>query len=207
VYIPRLHIITDTTVQQRYSHLALAEMAWAAGKCVVQYRNKQFSADQHLAEAQAIADLARETGNWLIVNDNVTLARGLNVQGIHLGQGDCDPRDAAELLGPGVCIGATVHSHTELDALRGAPIHYIGVGPVYGTQSKATGLPNLGLDGLAAICAASPWPVIAIGSIGLAQVDEVMAAGAHGIAVISAFCLSPNPQNVAAAFLAKLEAR
>jgi thiamine-phosphate pyrophosphorylase len=205
--IPRLHIITDTDGQQRWSHLELAKMAWTAGKCVVQYRNKRFSAEQHQLEAQAIADLAHATDNWLIVNDNVALACDLNAQGIHLGQGDCDPRYAAEWLGPGACIGATVHTHAELEALRDAPIHYIGVGPVFGTQSKATGLPDLGLEGLASICAASPWPVIAIGGIGLTQVDAVMDAGAHGVAVISAFCLAPNPQDVAAAFLARLESR
>jgi thiamine-phosphate pyrophosphorylase len=205
--IPRLHIITDTTVQRRYSHMALAELAWAAGTCAVQYRQKDFVAARDLPELQQLAEMARAGGHTLIINDRADLAFNLGCQGVHLGQGDGDPRAAADLLGPQCIIGATVHSHAELNALRDAPIHYIGVGPVYGTQSKATGLPDLGLDGLASICAASPWPVIAIGGVGLAQVDAVMDAGAHGVAVISAFCLAPNPQHVAAAFLAKLESR
>lgn len=202
--IPRLHIITDTVAQHRYSHLQLAAMAWAAGDCAVQYRNKDFSRQRDLPELQQLAQQAQTGGHCLIVNDRVDLAFELGAQGVHLGQGDGDPRAAAHLLGPQAIVGATVHMQAELDALAGAPIHYIGVGPVFGTRSKATGLPDLGLDGLAAICAASPWPVIAIGGIGVAEVAAVMAAGAYGIAVISAFCLASNPQGVATEFLEQL---
>jgi thiamine-phosphate pyrophosphorylase len=204
VRIPRLHVITDTTTQRRYSHLQLAELAWAAGPCAVQYRQKAFSNVVDLPELKALAAIAHAGGQCLIINDRVDLAFDLGATGVHLGQGDGDPRAAVQLLGPQALIGATVHTRAELDALAGAAIHYIGVGPVYGTSSKATGLPDLGLDGLAAICAASPWPVIAIGGIGLTHVAEVLAAGAHGVAVISAFCLASDPQGIAREFLEKL---
>ena len=203
---PRLHILTDTSIQHRYSHLQLAEMAWAAGECVVQYRQKDFLAKRDLAELQVLARTAHHQGHRLIINDDVDVAFELGVQGVHLGQGDGDPFAAKAMLGPNAIVGATVHSLAELDLLMGAPIDYIGVGPVFGTLSKATGLPDLGLDELAVICAASPWPVIAIGGIGLMQVEVVLAAGAHGVAVLSAFCLAQNPQEVAAAFMEKLGA-
>lgn len=151
-----------------------------------------------------MAALARAGGHCLIVNDRADLAAHADAQGVHLGQGDGAPQAAAGLLGPHAIVGATVHSRAELDALAGAPIHYIGVGPVFGTQSKAVGLPDLGLDGLAALCAASPWPVIAIGGIALADVAAVLAAGAHGVAILSAFCCADFPSAVAAEFLAKL---
>lgn len=202
--VPRLHIITDTASQGRFSHLELAQQAWAAGACAVQYRQKNYQPARDLVGLRSLADVARGEGHCLIVNDRMDLAFELGAAGVHLGQGDGDPRAAAALLGPQAIVGATVHNLAELRALAGAPIHYIGVGPVFGTQSKATGLPDLGLEGLAALCAASPWPVIAIGGIGLAHVEAVMAAGAHGVAVISAFCLASNPQDVAAAFWAQL---
>jgi thiamine-phosphate pyrophosphorylase len=101
-------------------------------------------------------------------------------------------------------VGATVHNQEELEALKGQRIDYIGVGPVFGTSSKDTGLPPLGLDGLARLCQLSDWPVIAIGSIGLEDVGRLKAAGAHGVAVISAFCLAEKPIAVAKAFLEKL---
>jgi thiamine-phosphate pyrophosphorylase len=203
--VPRLHIITDTTVQQRHGHLELAKMAWEAGKCAVQYRNKQFSHARDWKEVKAIADWAARGNDCLIINDDAALAFELQAQGVHLGQGDGAPRDAAALLGPAALIGATVHTMAELDALRESPIHYIGVGPVYGSRTKRTGLPDLGLEGLARLCAVSPWPVIAIGGIGEHQVREVISAGAHGVAIISAFCLAPNPRHVAKRILTLLE--
>lgn len=180
-------------------------MAWAAGPCAVQYRQKEWLRYRDLPELARLAEVAHLGGHCLIVNDRADLAFELQVQGVHLGQGDGDPATAAALLGPAAIIGATVHSMAELEALRGLPIHYIGVGPVHGTQSKDTGLPDLGLDGLAEITAASPWPVIAIGGIGVQHVPGILAAGAHGVAILSAFCLSTDPTHVAEQFLTMLD--
>lgn len=180
-------------------------MAWECGQCAVQYRNKAWTRTHDLAEVQAIAAIAHRSSNCLIVNDDAALAFELKAQGVHLGQGDGDPWVAAQLLGPMATIGVTVHSLAELRALEGAPVHYIGVGPVYGTHSKVTGLPDLGVKGLAEICRESQWPVIAIGGIGMEQVDQVVAAGAYGVAVISAFCLASDPRRVATSILTQLE--
>ena len=198
-------MITDTVLQQRFSHLDLAKMAWTAGPCAVQYRQKQWLRDRDFSELARLADAARTGQHCLIINDRADLAFELRVQGVHLGQGDGDPAAAATLLGPQAIIGATVHSMAELEALNGLAIHYIGVGPVYGTRSKDTGLPDLGLGGLAEIAAASPWPVIAIGGIEERQVPEVIAAGAHGVAILSAFCLATEPTDVAKRFLKMLD--
>lgn len=203
--LPRLHVLSDTTVQNNYGHFALAQMAWEAGNVALQYRNKSFQRQRDLCELQAIAQLAKLQSNCLLVNDNASLAFELNAQGVHLGQGDGSPAIAAQQMGPNAIIGATVHSIAELNALAGMPISYIGVGPVFGTRSKSTGLPDLGLKGLAEICTASPWPVIAIGSIRLEDVEAIKAAGAYGVAVISAFCLAKDPTKVARLFLEKLE--
>jgi thiamine-phosphate diphosphorylase len=195
--LPRLHIITDTTLQSRYSHYELAEMAFAAGAVAVQYRNKHYRAERDLDELMRIAALARRSGRVLIVNDNVQLAFQVGAHGVHLGREDAPPEQARALLGPGAIVGATVHDRAELDALKGQSLDYIGVGPVFGTQSKATGLPMLGLAGLRDLCAVSPWPVIAIGGIGPDGIGAVTEAGAYGCAVISAFCKSEDPKNSA----------
>lgn len=198
-------MITDTVLQQRFSHLELAEMAWAAGPCAVQYRQKYWFRVRDLPELSRIAEIARLGQQCLIINDRADLAFELQVQGVHLGQGDGDPAAAANLLGPQAIIGATVHSMVELEALKGLPIHYIGVGPVYGTRSKDTGLPDLGLDRLAEIAAASPWPVIAIGGIEERNVPDVLNAGAYGVAILSTFCVATNPTDVAKRFLKMLD--
>lgn len=204
--LPRLHVLTDTTVQSKYSHFAQAQMAWEAGNVAVQYRNKSFIPAIDLHEAKMLTQLAKLQHKCLLINDRVSLAYELQAQGVHLGQGDGSPTHAANLLGKNAIVGATVHNLAELEALKGMPISYIGVGPVFGTRSKTTGLPDLGIEGLAEICAASSWPVIAIGSIQLQDVAAIRAAGAYGVAVISAFCLAQNPISVARSFLEKLDA-
>ncbi|HHG84637.1 MAG TPA: thiamine phosphate synthase, partial [Bacteroidetes bacterium] len=141
--LPALHILTDTKIQSRFSHFELAKMAFAAGAVAVQYRNKSFDAGQDLEELRAIATLAQLEKKVLIINDDTELAFQVGAQGVHLGQEDGAIASARALLGPDAIIGATVHNLVELSALRGTSIDYIGLGPVYGTTSKVTGLPDL----------------------------------------------------------------
>lgn len=203
--IPLLHIITDTVIQSRFSHYQLAEMAFAAGAVAVQYRHKNYLEARDRAELERIADLARRLNRILIVNDRVELALQVGAQGVHLGREDGSLAKARALLGREAIVGATVHNREELNALKGQAIDYIGVGPVYGTQSKETGLPDLGLKGLEELCTLSPWPVIAIGGIGLEGVSKVKQAGAYGCAIISAFCKAENPKQRAKQLLNILE--
>lgn len=203
--VGKLHILTNTRVQQRWSHLELAEMAFAGGADVVQYRNKSYKS-QHQNELQACISLPRSPAQKLIINDRVDLALALGADGAHVGQEDIEPVKSRALLGPDKLLGATVHNVAELEALEGVAVDYIGVGPVFGTRSKDTGLPPLGLKGLAEICRLAPFPVIAIGSISLERLPEVLAAGAHGVAVISAFCLAEDPVQAARKFRGMLDA-
>lgn len=189
-----IHVLTDTVLQSRYSHLELARLAFAGGADVVQYRNKALQPGQIPAELREMALLSRMPHQKLVVNDNPALAAVVAADGVHLGREDASPDQARALLGIQAIIGATVHSIAELEALAGQPIDYIGVGPVFGTSSKNTGLPPLGLEGLAEICRRSPWPVIAIGSITRANAKSVIEAGAAGVAVLSDICCAENPQ-------------
>lgn len=168
-------------------------MAFAGGAQFVQYRNKDFVPARDLESLRQLAMLAGKLERTLIVNDDISLAVEVGAQGVHLGRGDGSPEEARQKLGPQAVVGATVHSLEELHALRGMQIDYIGVGPVFGTQSKQTGLPDLGLQYLAKICEASPFPVVGIGSIHANNALQVTQAGASGVAVLSAFCLAPDP--------------
>jgi thiamine-phosphate pyrophosphorylase len=201
---PQIHVLTDTYIQQRFSHLELTRMALDGGADVVQYRHKGYQPLVDAPELQAIAQLPKLPHQRWIINDDPNLAQTIGADGVHIGTTDAPPLLAREILGPQALIGATVHSLNELYALKGQPINYIGVGPVFGTQSKATGLPPLGLARLAEICQQSTWPVIAIGSINRQNAREVIAAGASGIAVLSDICCAENPQKAVAEFRAIL---
>jgi len=185
--VPRLHVLTDETVQSRWSHVDLARLALAGGADAVQYREKRPRTTRELVEtARAIAELCRSAGAALIVDDRADVAAAVGAAGVHLGQDDLDVVTARRLLGPEALIGRTANSYEEAAAVWGGPIDYLGVGPVFGTASKANPAPPLGLRELARICRDAPVPVIAIGSITAERIPEVIAAGAHGVAVLSA---------------------
>ena len=208
--VPRLQLITDVVLQQRYDHAALAAMARAAGAPAVQLRHKGPNPALHV---RAVADALAGGATPLSVNDHVALAAAEGASA-HVGQEDAAPLEARRLIGPDALLGATVHNHAELEALiaLGQPdvIDYIGVGPVYGTTSKrwsGAQLPPLGLDGLAALCNFSPWPVIAIGSVTQSRLDDVLAAGAYGVAVLSDWVLADAPERAARAWTEALARR
>jgi len=204
--LPRLHILTDTHLQQRHSHLALAEAAARAGRVLVQYREKQYDPNRHGPELAALITRLDPARNPVLVNDRVDLALEYGAAGVHVGKTDTPPAEARQSLPPGSIVGATVHNLAELEALNGLDIDYIGVGPVLGTRSKETGLPPLGFAGLAALARQSPWPVIAIGSLLPAHVPALCDAGVYGLAVLSGFCCADSPEHAAQEYLQALAA-
>jgi len=190
----QLHVITDETIQDRFSHLELARLAAEGGADAVQLRDKSAGSSRRLVEtAKAIARALKGSETRLLVNDRVDVAMAAGAHGVHLGEDDVEPGIARRLLGPNALIGATAHGLEEALRLAEEPVDYLGVGPVYGTGSKADPLPALGLSALHRIIRAAAKPVIAIGNITPDRVEEVMEAGARGVAVIAAVVCQPDP--------------
>lgn len=193
--IPRLQVITDEVLQTRYSHGDLARLALAGGADAVQYREKRPLTTRALIQvASAMLDACRAAGACLIVDDRADVARSVGADAVHLGAHDLDVPTARAILGPEAIIGGTANSYEEARTVWDSGVDYLGVGPIYGTQSKANPAPVMGLHVLARICADSPVPVVAIGSITAERIPEVIAAGAHGVAVLSAVLLADDPQ-------------
>jgi len=191
----RLHVITDEELQARHSHFDLARLAVAGGADAVQLREKRRRSTAELVcAARAIAAVVREAGAVLIVNDRADVAAAVDGAGVHLGADDLDVRTARRLLGPQRLIGRSVRAGQELSGPEDLLADYFGVGPVFATASKAGAGPVIGLEGLRAVAARAKRPLIAIGGITPERVPEVLRAGAHGVAVLSAVCLAPDPE-------------
>ena len=199
--VARLHVITDEVLQDRFTHAELARRAADGGADAIQYREKRPLTTRELVEAAAAAGRAiGGSGASLIVNDRVDVASAASAD-VHLGRDDLEPGAARSLLGAEAVIGGTANSLEEALRVAAQPVDYIGAGPVYGTASKgARAAPRMGLERLAEIAAAVSKPVIAIGGIQAENVAEVMAAGAHGIAVLSAVVCRDDPAAAARAF-------
>lgn len=188
----RLHVITDEQVQDRFSHVELGRLAALGGADTIQHREKRPRTTRELLQTgHAMLEVIAGHACQLIVDDRADVAAHLGT-GLHLGRDDLPPATARQLL-PEAVIGGTANSLTEALAVAREPIDYLGVGPVYGTSTKANPAPTMGLETLAEIARQVPLPVIAIGSITAARIGEVMATGVHGVALVSAVVRAEDP--------------
>lgn len=167
----KLHVLVE--------ELGPALAAVAGGATVVQLRVKDLSTDALVERGRPFRDLPA----LFLVNDDVEAALRLNADGVHLGRGD---EGAERALAEGLLLGLSASSVEEAReaAARGAA--YVGAGPVWATPSKPDAGAPLGVEGLAAVCAAVSVPVVAIGGIDPSNAGDCIRAGAAGVAVIRA---------------------
>ncbi len=194
----RLHVITDELLQTRLSHAEVAKLALAGGADTIQYREKRPLPTRQLVEAAAaVVAACGDAGAASIVDDRADVTAAVGATGVHLGRHDLEVQVARRLLGDGFLIGGTANSIEEARRVFAGPVDYLGVGPVFGTASKANPARVMGLEVLRRICAESPVPVIAIGNITADRVEDVLATGAYGVAVLSGITCAADPAEAA----------
>lgn len=188
-----LYLITAN----RIGELETVAAAVRGGVQLLQFRYKGSIGEDDVNRARALQRICRSAGIPFIVNDHLELAHALNADGVHLGQSDGEPERARRLLGPSAIIGVSVGSVAEATAAEEAGADYVGAGDVFGTGSKADADPPIGLDGLREIVGAISIPVVAIGGVTQENAGRAIAAGAAGVAVISAIYDAPDPEDAA----------
>ncbi len=202
--LPPLYPITDARLAP-----SLADQVKRfgdAGFPLAQFRGKPLEADAQMAELRRALRAARDNGGWplVVVNDRADLAalaaaEGLVPWGLHLGQEDLPPAEAAKLPGlEGLHLGTSTHQPSEWEAVDPACDH-AGVGPVRGTATKADHADPLGFGGLAAGCGALRTrgiAPIAIGGLGSGDVEACYAAGAESVAMVSALAEARDPSDL-----------
>jgi thiamine-phosphate pyrophosphorylase len=181
-----LYVITDEEIGQGLSHAELARRAVAGGADVIQLRDKRFSGRALLNAAVAVRKVTRDAGALFIVNDRLDVALAAGADGVHLGASDLPIGEARRLAPPGFIIGASVGSAAAAVRAAAEGADYVALSPTFSTGSKDDAGPGHGLAVLSAVRAAVSLPLVAIGGINAANVADVIAAGADGVAVISA---------------------
>lgn len=191
--IGRLHVLTDVVLQARFSHVDIARLAIAGGADTIQFRQKAGRTREMISVCRELKGLCAASGVTFIVNDRIDVAIASEADGVHLGQEDFPIALARRLLGPGRIIGGSASDMEEALRCLNEGADYVGFGPVYATTSKEDAGPASGVSELSKIVRAIPIPIIAIGGITVENAAEVIAAGAKGIAVISAVCCREDP--------------
>lgn len=183
----RLYVVLDPALAGGRSLLDIARQAIAGGATMLQLRDKQSADRAILQTATALGQLCRAAGVPFIVNDRVDIAWAAEADGVHLGHDDLPPAIARELLGERALIGMSAGNPQELHAALPAQPDYLGVGPMYATRTKDDAGAPVGPDMLRTLRALAPAvPLVGIGGITAQNAAEVIAAGADGIAVVSA---------------------
>jgi thiamine-phosphate pyrophosphorylase len=190
-----IYLVTDRRLCGALGVPATVAAAVGAGASVVQLRDPGSSDADLVTVGRAVARVLAGSGVPLLVNDRVDLVAAIGADGAHVGQGDLDLASARRELGPEAWLGLSVQTleHVAAARLAGVELDYLGVGPVWPQVTKPDAGEPSGVDRLRAIVAASPWPCVAIGGIGPGRVRPARAAGAAGVAVVSAICGSPDP--------------
>ncbi|MBN2246405.1 MAG: thiamine phosphate synthase [Candidatus Aminicenantes bacterium] len=195
--IGRFHVLTDTVLQTKFTHAELALQAIQGGADTIQFRQKEGATLYLIEWAQKTAEICKRENIPFVVNDRLDVALAVGIDGIHLGQEDFPIPLARKLLGPDVIIGGSALTLEEAQKCFDEGCDYIGFGPVFPTGSKLDTGPASGLSLLEKAAEAFPIPIIAIGGIQEQNVEQVIKAGAYGIAVISAVCCMPDPAEAA----------
>ena len=198
----RLNAIVDPERAGGHQLVDLAMRCVRGGATLVQLRDKHAETRALIDEARAIKLALAPFAVPFVVNDRVDVAMAAGADGVHLGQDDMAIEDARRLLGANAIIGLSVKSVEEAEAARLDLVDYVGSGGVYATSSKQQKNVPIGPAGLTRIIAvlrrrAPDLPVCGIAGIDASNAAEVIAAGADGVAVISAVSLAPSPETAA----------
>jgi len=198
----RLYLVTDQQALRGRCLTDVVKQAVQGGVTCVQLREKTANTRDFVALAMALQRLLKPLGVPLVINDRIDVALACGAQGVHLGQSDMPVALARQLLPPEVFIGLSVENLDDVRRAASQPVDHLGVSPVFATPTKTDTAPPWGLDGLSQVRAMTDLPLVAIGGIHLSNAAEMLAAGADGLAVVSALCSADDPRAAAQAFRA-----
>ena len=184
-----VYVVTSSRGASRIGHLEIAAAAVAGRATAVQLRAPELTDETLLPLAHEIAERCRAAGVLFVVNDRVEVAAAVGA-GAHVGQDDA-PERARGLLGADAVLGVSVGTVDDVAVAEHAGADYLGV-TVFSTSTKPDACP-IGLDGLSRIIAATSTPVVGIGGIDAVNARDVLAAGAAGVAMISAVADADDP--------------
>jgi thiamine-phosphate pyrophosphorylase len=194
---PSLYLVTDQRLCGESNLLDVVGLAVRGGATMVQLREKRLDMRSLVDLARALKGLLEPFGVPLIINDRVDAALAVGAAGVHLGQRDMPPELARHLLGARALIGLSVEHLRHLGEAERLDVDYYGVSPVFPSPTKPELHTAWGLAGLAAVRRATTRPLVAIGGINADNAEEVVRAGADGLAVVSAICAAADPLKAA----------
>jgi thiamine-phosphate pyrophosphorylase len=163
----------------------------SGGVDVLQLRAKKLAAGEIERLARLMLPITREHGVPLVINDHLEVAAVVGSEGVHVGQDDDAVAKARAVVGPACFVGKSTHSLAQAVAAQAEGADYIGFGPLYATGTKPDYVP-IGLQDIAEVHRLVTLPIFCIGGVNASRLDEITAAGAKRVVVVSAFLLAAD---------------
>lgn len=204
----RLYLVTDRVLCGERGVTETVRQALAGGVTIVQLRDHETTTRELLDIARELRDITAAAGVPFVVDDRLDVALAVGADGVHLGQSDLHPVDARRVAGTQLIIGHSVSCTDEIEAVTEWPddtVDYLGIGPVFATPTKPKAAAPLGIEGVREVLDGCELPAVAIGGIKDIHVAPLRAAGAAGVAVVSAVCAAADPAAAARELLAAEE--
>ncbi len=180
-----IYALTDSKLSLGRPLEYVARALLESGVKILQYREKKAKAGQMLEECYLLRALTLEAGACFIVNDHIDIALLVDADGVHVGQEDLPVAEVRRLVGEHKIIGLSTHSAEELHKAKEQGADYVGVGPLFATQTKEDVCAPVGYEYLEYAVKHSPLPFVAIGGIKEHNIGEVVRRGAVCCALVS----------------------
>lgn len=193
----QLYLVISEADCRGRNFLKVAEEAILGGVDLIQLREKKASDEDFLEKGIRLKEITDKYAIPLLINDNAFVAKEINAFGIHVGNNDVQPTVLREKFFENRMIGYSVEYLEQLDNQETAVSDYLGISPVFRTDTKTDTVTEWGLEGVMKIRKRTEKPLVAIGNIHLQNAKAVINAGADCIAVVSEICGAENPQRAA----------
>jgi len=202
---PSLYLVTDRLLAKGRPIEFIVEQALKGGVTMVQLREKNCSIPDFINLAVRLKKILAPFHIPLIINDRLDIALASDADGLHIGQQDMPYAIARKILGKEKIIGLSVENITQAKDANELDVAYIGLSPVFVTDTKTELVNALGLEGVCEIASFSKHCMVAIGGINARNVVDVLQAGATGIAVVSAIVSADDPMMAAREIREKID--
>ena len=185
--LPPFYPIIDTSFLARMSiePAAVARALADAGAGIAQFRHKAPYSRAVFRQTEEVAAILRAAEIPLVINDRADIALMVAAAGVHVGQDDLEVSKVRSLVGESAMIGLSTHNEDQLRQGGRCGADYLAIGPIFQTGSKENPDPLVGLSRLERLRSLSAKPLVAIGGIQRTNAQQVLAAGADSVAVIS----------------------
>jgi thiamine-phosphate pyrophosphorylase len=203
----RLYAITGEQFHKGRDLVEVMEEAIVGGVDIIQLRDKKSSKKEVLEKAKRLKALAEKYDIPLIINDHIDVALAVDADGIHIGQDDLPIAEARKIVGENKIIGISTHKIEEAREAQKNGADYIGVGPIFATQSKEDVVDPVTTKYIEEVVNEINIPFVAIGGIKLHNVDQVLNSGATRICAISEIVGSDNVTRTCQMFIEKINER